>query len=171
ARIGSRESQPLDLPDADILSISRSGEMAILLKVPHPRGPGSTGTLARVPMVGSAPREVLEDVTAADFSPDGRELAVAHSVAGKSQLEYPIGQVLPKDDSLNRPRVSPKGDLVAVDTSSGLSVVDRQGRKTILDNKQGWSPSWSPSGEEVWFNAPNEAGTNDSIYAVTLSGR
>ena len=31
--------------------------------------------------------------------------------------------------------------------------------------------SWSPTGNEVWFIAPNEAGTNDSVYAVTLSGR
>ena len=33
-------SRALDLPDADIQAISRSGEMAILVKLPHPRNPG-----------------------------------------------------------------------------------------------------------------------------------
>jgi eukaryotic-like serine/threonine-protein kinase len=169
-RIGSRESRPLDLPDADIQAISRSGEMAILVKLPHPRTPGSPVTLARVSMAGGAPREVLDGVVGADFSPDGQNLAVVRELGGRRQLEYPIGKVLFQGDVWNYPRVSPNGELVAVDTASGLSVVDRQGRRTILDEK-GWASSWSPTGNEVWFTAPNEAGTNDSIYAVTLSGR
>ena len=169
-RIGSRESRPLDLPDADIQAISRSGEMAILVKLPHPRTPGSPVTLARVSMAGGAPREVLDGVVGADFSPDGQDLAVVREVGGRRQLEYPIGKVLFQGDVWNYPRVSPNGELVAVDTTSGLSVVDRQGRRTILDEK-GWASSWSPTGNEVWFTAPNEAGTNDSIYAKTLSGR
>ena len=55
------ESRALGLPNADILSVSSSGELAILIK----KGELSTtggGTLARVPLGGGAPREVAEDV-------------------------------------------------------------------------------------------------------------
>ena len=54
----------------------------------------STGTLARVPLEGGAPREVLENVLLADWTPDGRDLAVVHEVGGKYRVEFPIGKVL-----------------------------------------------------------------------------
>ena len=55
-RPGSRESRPLDLPSGRILSISSLGEMAILLGAGNN---GVSGTLARVPISGGAPREIL----------------------------------------------------------------------------------------------------------------
>ncbi len=48
-----------------------------------------TGTLARMPLGGGAPREVLEDVREADWSPDGEGLAIIREVDGKERLEYP----------------------------------------------------------------------------------
>ena len=39
-------------------------------------GPVYGGTLARVPLTGGAPRKILEDVSAADWAPDGENLAV-----------------------------------------------------------------------------------------------
>ncbi len=65
-RPGSREYRPLDLPEGRILAISSQGEMAILL---GPTTNGTTGTLARVPLSGGAPREILENVNDADWSP------------------------------------------------------------------------------------------------------
>jgi len=50
-------------------------------------------TLARSPLGGGAPRELLQEVQAAEWAPDGT-LAVAHYVEGKVRLEYPIGKVL-----------------------------------------------------------------------------
>src|SRR5579864_49391 len=84
-RPGSREYRSLNLPQARILSISSSGEMAILL------GTTTPGTLARVPLSGGAPREILENVNDADWSSDGTQLAVSRTVAGRNLIEYPIG--------------------------------------------------------------------------------
>jgi hypothetical protein len=50
------------LPDADLLSVSKSGELAISV---NRRAAGSfmlTGMLARSPSSGGTPREVLKDV-------------------------------------------------------------------------------------------------------------
>ena len=51
------------------------------------------GTLARVPLSGGSPREVLDQVRDAAWGPDG-SLAVVHIVNGRDRLEYPIGKVL-----------------------------------------------------------------------------
>ncbi len=91
-RAGSTESRGLQLPDARVLAVSPTGELAIQLG--HETVWDRTGTLARVPLDGGAPRELLEDVLAADWTPDGRDLAVIHKVGGKDRLEFPIGKVL-----------------------------------------------------------------------------
>ncbi len=75
-RPGNREYRALDLPEGRILSISSTGEMAILLGATTN---GTAGTLARVPLSGGAPREILENVNDADWSPDGATLAVSRN--------------------------------------------------------------------------------------------
>jgi len=65
-RFDSTDSRTLGLPAAQILSVSSKGEMAISL---HPRPPALSrqgGTLARVPLAGGAPAEVLDKVFWAD---------------------------------------------------------------------------------------------------------
>src|ERR1022692_3484769 len=61
---GSRE---LGLKDAELLSISKGGEMAIRLNTVTHGGYARSGTLARVPLSGGTPREVLENVGDADW--------------------------------------------------------------------------------------------------------
>ena len=96
ARPESPESKSLSLPPANLLSVSRQGELAISLGW-HPLiGWESTGLLARVPSTGGAPREVLENVEDADWTSDGKELAVIHRVEDRVRLEYPIGTVVAK---------------------------------------------------------------------------
>ena len=57
----------------------------------------SVGTLARVPVFGGAPREILENVDSADWAADGKTLAVVRkSASGFYQLEFPIDTVLYK---------------------------------------------------------------------------
>jgi streptogramin lyase len=78
--------------------MSTSGEMALLLNV-RPFAPGSwiqTGTLARAPLGGGAPREILRDIGGADWSPDGKQLAITRFLPaeGRWRLEYPIGTVI-----------------------------------------------------------------------------
>ena len=171
----------MDLPDADILGISSAGELALSLqRNAHEFGSRSLGTLARVPLVGGAPREILEDVQAASWSSDGKDLVVVHIVNGRRRIEFPIGHVLHEADHvLMAPRVSPAGDLVAFiesdaergDEYRGISVVDRSGRPRPLTTGWRWlnSLAWSPRGNEVWF-AASEAGPYGSLWAVGLAG-
>jgi Tol biopolymer transport system component len=173
---GRSEFRQLDLPNARILSISSSGELAILLGSP---ARGAPGTLARVPLSGGAPREILENVNDADWSPDGASLAVSHTVGGRNRIEYPIGTVLNESDG--RPplglRVSPKGDLLAFfdyDSALGdfaVAVLDAHRRKRVLS--RGWRVdgglAWAPKGDEIWFGAA-ETGTETTLRAVKVNG-
>jgi serine/threonine protein kinase/Tol biopolymer transport system component len=177
-RAGSRESRSLDLPQGQVLSISSAGEMAILL---GSRTLGNPGTLARVPLSGGAPREILENVNDADWSPDGKNLAVSHTVGGKNRIEYPIGTVLYENEGQRPPmrlRVSPKGDQLAFfeyDNAVGdfaVTALDLRGVKRILS--RGWRVdgglAWSPKGDEIWFSGA-KAGINSGLRAVDLENR
>ena len=94
----SPESQELRPAGADVLAISASGEMALSLGS-HPRAQFLyAGTLARVPLVGGAPREIRENVEWADWSPDGSTLAIAREVEGRERLEFPPDKVLYQAD-------------------------------------------------------------------------
>src|SRR5262249_56977349 len=78
------ESTALPLPDGFLQGISRSGELAMV----------GGGILARAPLSGGAPREILENVSGADWAPDSSNLLVVKDVGGKRRLEYPIGRLL-----------------------------------------------------------------------------
>ena len=68
-----------------------------------------------MPLEGGAPRELLENVYLADWSPDGRDLAVVRRVGQRNRLELPIGKVLyasPKD--VDDIRFSPRGNRLAI---------------------------------------------------------
>jgi serine/threonine protein kinase/Tol biopolymer transport system component len=180
ARVGSPEARTLELSDANVLSLSPSGEMALAL---HPRFRGGfqfAGTLARAPLAGGAPREIQESVYDAAWAPDGNGLAVVHPNAGRDRLEYPTGKVLYESSGwLSHPRFSPKGDRIAFidhplwpEDGGDVVVVDLAGTKRVL--AAGWSSivglAWSPNGSEVWFTAA-ETGKVRALQAVTLAGR
>jgi hypothetical protein len=120
-RLDSPDPIPLGVPPARLLSVSSAGEAAILLMPPEEHSGFTTGRLARVPLSGGTARPVLDDVLSADWSPDGRELAVVRSVDGGYAVEYPIGRSLLYPCLHCEPgmqiRVSPRGDSVAIDTS------------------------------------------------------
>ncbi|HEV8231955.1 MAG TPA: hypothetical protein VGQ75_06380, partial [Thermoanaerobaculia bacterium] len=179
SRIETPESRPFGLPGADVLAVSRSGELAVSLGRRSPAAFTRTGTLARVSVAGgAAPRDVLEDVQWADWAPDGRSLAVVRDVGPSNRLEYPIGTVLYQTTGfISHPRVSPHGERVAFldhptkgDDGGRVAVVDRKGNHKILSrvfaSLQGLA--WSPDGE-VWFTGATRA--NRDLYSVTLSGR
>jgi Tol biopolymer transport system component len=180
ARAESPEVRAFGLRPANLLSVSRDGEMAVLLRW-NPFGPRGLGfgTLARISMSGGAPREVANDVTQADWTPDGKDLAIVRWSLGKPlQIELPIGKVLytTTDTGLiNHLRVSPRGDRLAfVESDQGhtLCVLDREGKRTVLS--RGWGNivglAWSKAADEVWFTAARE-GSNRDLYAVSLQGQ
>ena len=170
----SPESRSFQIQDADILSISKLGEMAVLLNLRS-----ITGTLARVPFAGGVPRPAIENVpyASADWSPDGKELAIVHLVNGRYRLEFPVGKVLREGD-LYAPRFSPSGDSIAFfqpDTGSVMTI-GRSGDR-LRTVSTGWfdipggAPCWAPDGEEIWFTAVAEPGKPSALYAADLAGK
>ena len=90
--VESPESRPLGFGDAQLLSVSPSGELALSLRPRLILFDGSRGTLARVSPLGEVPREMATNVEYADWSPDGTQLAVARIEGGQSRLEFPLGE-------------------------------------------------------------------------------
>lgn len=90
-QLGNPESRPIGAPSTGLLAVASSGEMAVSTHV-SVQWMRSKGTLAEAPATGGAPHEILENVEFADWSRDGKQMAV--TVAGKSasRLEYPRGQ-------------------------------------------------------------------------------
>ena len=177
----SPQSQEMEPKGADILAVSASGEMLLAL---HSKPRDSSflyaGTLARVPLVGGAPREILNDVEWADWSPDGQNVAIVHEVAGRKRLEFPLGKVLYEADGwIGNPRFAPDGKSIAFvdhpqtgDDGGAVAVLDLNGKKRILS--AGWDSiqglAWSPDASEIWFAATHTGGDR-SLYATDLSGK
>jgi Tol biopolymer transport system component len=180
ASAGSPESRPLGIGPAQLLAISSTGDLALLLNPRHVRGYVYAGTLARAPLAGGTPRALLADVQSADWSPDGSELAVVRDVDGYGRIEYPPGNVLFQTGGYpSHIRVSPDGGRVAFvdhplrsDGAGTIAVVDRAGHARTLSS--GWLSvaglAWGPSGRDVWFTA-TRVGTRRALWAVTLDGR
>jgi Tol biopolymer transport system component len=175
----SPESTPLPLADADILSISSAGELAVSLGRKFDFWYG-TGILARAPLVGGSSRQILEGVSDADWSPDAKELAVVHRVNGRDRLEYPIGKTLLETDGyFSHIRVSPKGDRIAFldhpffgDNQGTAAVVDLQGKKQTLSEEMAaiGGLAWNSRTSEVWF-AGTRAGERIALRASSMSGK
>src|SRR5262249_25953735 len=94
ARPEALESRSMGLRRTQLMSISSTSEMAVLLDSKAVGTWVNMGTLARAPLAGGAPREVLERVQWADWSPDGSNFLVVRDSAGMNRLEYPIGKTL-----------------------------------------------------------------------------
>lgn len=183
SRTQDKGTRELGLKDADLLAISKNGELAVRLNTITLSGYAATGTLARVPLSGGSPREVLDDVQDADWAADGEQMAVIRRDPTTSHwhLEYPAGKVLV--DSIHwisQPKISPDGNFVAFgahettagDDRGGVAVVDLNGKVKQLT--AGWASVegvvWSPRGDEVWFSASN-SGSATNLRGVSLDGK
>ena len=158
-RIGGRESRDLGI-EGLVWDVSATGDVAV--KTGRLRSPlHSPGVLAHVSLSGGAPRELLENVVAAAWSPDGRALAVARTIDGSTVLEYPMGRALYRTTgSIVALFVLPDGAValheMAPETSQHLmSLVDVSGaRRVLLDGWTGLGQAlaWSASTNEIVFS-------------------
>jgi hypothetical protein len=164
----ARDSRPLDIPEARIQAVSPS-EVAFIHK----------GVLARAPLAGGPPREVLKEVAAADWNADFTEFAVVRPVGRRFHLEYPIGRDLGVlDNEVNRVRISPDGQRLALeqrvmphDDRGRVVIVDRDGKRLLATDEFGSlvGLAWSPRGDEVWFTAAR-VGAENRLHALSLDG-
>ncbi len=180
ARPEAPEARSMGLSRTQLASVSSASEMAVLLNSKAIGTWVNMGTLARAPLVGGAPREVLEQVQWADWAADGVGLVVVRDVGGRNRLEYPIGKPLYETGGwIGHPRFSPKGDMIAFidhpvqgDDSGSLAVIDKAGTKKTLSGQ--WftiqGVAWSPNGKEIWFTA-SKSGVDRTLYAVTMDGK
>ena len=174
------EARPLGLTGADVLAVSRSGELAVLLKDRYLRTTLGSGTLARVRPGQGSPRTVLEDVSGADWDLSGQELAVTRRLPGGDHvLEYPPGhQLFHGAGPLACPRFSPDGRLIAFMGSAPaftIYVVGAAGGevRTLLSGLQASDPilAWLPSGDEVVVAGNTTSDWMPPVLAVGLGGR
>jgi hypothetical protein len=176
-RTDSPESRPLGLTHAKVLSISPQGQMAILLDPSRREGYFTWGTLAVAPLAGGTPRELLENVNAADWTPDGRDLCVSRlHPNGEVTVELPPGTVLHRTRSrADMLRVGRDGRYIVFRDLGAreLVLVDRERKVTraLVDlGTNFWGLAWAPSGREVWFTE-GASGSARDVYAVALDGR
>ena len=183
-RSDSPESRALEQTDANLFAVSSAGDVAMSVGCTGFLMPMADcgGTLARMSLSGGAPREISSNIRAADWSRDGKQLAVAREVSGGTQVEYPIGRVLAQSAGwISSVRISPKGDLIAFvdhpafgDDGGTVVMMDARGQRRITSGPWGSLEglAWAPSGSEVWFvgSNPNEGWAN-SLRSLTTTGK
>jgi eukaryotic-like serine/threonine-protein kinase len=178
-RSGYPDPRPIGDTTMQLLAVSSADELAVLLRPKYFLHRVFRGTLARMPLTGGAPREILADVRDADWNPDGSGLAVIHEANGKDRVEYPIGTVLHESSGyVSDLRFSPSGDLLAFhehpskwDDRGAVAVVDMKGNHRILtDGYWGLEGlAWSRDGRRVIF-AGAAAGGFYQVHDVTRDG-
>ncbi|HEX4593178.1 MAG TPA: protein kinase [Bryobacteraceae bacterium] len=172
---GNPNSRDLGIPPSNnLLAISSREELAYT---------DPSGNLMRGSISGGQMRPILDNVAAADWSPDGEALAVLRRVNGKNRIEYPIGTVIADDVRfpLETIRVSPDGTRVAYVSffhgrAVGLHIVDRNKKQQYLGDISGQTVSsspfalcWNSRGDEIWFRSYDSNDTQ-TIYAVDMKG-
>ena len=161
-RTNSIESRRLDLPDADVLGISQTGRMLILLGSHRQGSWVRVGTLAEVDLAGGSPRSLVESAEDGAISPDGTSIAVVRDAGAVRRLEYPLGHALFETVGwISHVAISPDGRSVAYlhhpfyGDDQGLPMVvgpdgEPRGLAPATTNSlQGLA--WSPDGASVRY--------------------
>jgi hypothetical protein len=181
-RPGGPDARDLQLKDARILSISRTGDMAVLFGPQNIERAFGLRTLARIPVAGGARRDLLTGVMDADWIPGTDAIAVIRDPGGGRPwtIEFPAGTTVHEAPAAWSLRVSPDGSrlaffegpqLFASPPQAMITVIDRSGRKsTVARDWTGYGLAWTPSGTEIWFTATRPDQGAPQVHAVTLAG-
>jgi hypothetical protein len=182
-RLGSSDSRSLGFSPGSLLALSSTGEMALSLEPRWLLTWYQPGVLARAPLAGGVARRLLADVNAADWSPDGVQLAVARATEGGSRIEFPLGkEVYTTKGGVGSLRVSPDGARLAfIEYQDEARIVVLEGGGQAHALSSGWKAeagglAWSPSGREVFFSltrgsVPGDPVRQHQLHAVDLGGR
>jgi len=170
------------LKDSRVLSISRAGDLAVLLGPQNIEQSFGVRTLARIPLIGGTRRDLLTGVVDADWISGGDSLAVIRDPGGGRPwtVEFPSGTIVHEATSAWSLRVSPDGSRVAFfegpilfgsAPQAQLTVIDKSGRTTTLSkNLSAFGLAWAPSGREIWFTATRPGLAAPHLRAVSLAG-
>jgi len=165
-------------PDSThLLNVSSTGVLAVLTHASYLRSHRLfTGTLATFSLDGEAPHEVTTGVREADWSPDGKSMAVIRDSSGTDLLEYPVGTVLVRSQGyLSDLRISPDGDAIAYlqhparfDDRGSAVIADRAGRTLARSGDfQGVEGvAWRPDGKSVLYSSAGGGGTGVATFAL-----
>jgi len=169
----------LGIRSARLLAVSKHGEIAVALNPVALTNFLAPGTLARTTDASGAPKPEIENIQAADFTPDGAALAIVRYVPADltCQLEYPIGKVIFRERLIDNLRFSRDGRYLAFiahensgDDRGRVVILRANGEKVttgpLFESAQGLA--WSASGDEVWISSPLESG---DVHAMSLSGK
>ena len=173
------QSTKAELPSANLLALSANGDMEVSLDTVY-HSNFLEGTLAQAQMMGGTPRSQLNNAISADYSADGKALAVTRIAGQKVELEYPLGKVIYTTSGyLDFVRISPNGKEVAFlehpifgDDRGWVSVIDEAGNKKQLTHEYPTAQglAWARDGKELWYTAA-EASTDRAVHGVDRSGK
>jgi Tol biopolymer transport system component len=160
-RANTAAPQPIGLERTHLLSVSPTGELAVLTGVTYIAHRLYSGTLARM-LLDGAPRSWMEHVREADWAPNASDIAVVRDVDSIDRLEFPAGNVLYQTSGyISDPRVSPDGRHVAFvdhqtrfDDRGWVKVADVNGAIATL-TAEFWavqSLTWTADGAAVVFS-------------------
>lgn len=176
---GVPESRALDLPPANILSVSRAGTLAIATDFRIINGLRGQGTLATVALGGGRERPLIEGVEQADWL-SSDTLVYVHRRSGRGRLEVAPGNLLYESAGwLSRARVSTDGRRVAFfehpaegDDAGRVCVVDTNGRRLCeSDVKPSMTGlAWAPNDRGVWFSALTR-GVGYGLWEMDAAGQ
>jgi Tol biopolymer transport system component len=181
ARVGSPESRPLGITNAEVASLSSSDELAIFEGCEQNFNLNCGGTLATVSLAGGSPRILAEHVAQADWHPDGKRLVLSITSPNGPRLEFPPGHILYQQEAgwFGYPRFSPDGSMIAFENhpieandDGEVNLIDLKGNRSVLFRSTSVEGlAWSPDGKELWFASTPAGGWADTIYAVKPGGK
>jgi eukaryotic-like serine/threonine-protein kinase len=169
------DALPMGTPGTELMAVSSSGDLAVRVESSQTAAFGFKGVLARMTVLGGAPRQLRDGVSAADWLRDGQSLAVATDLGDRQRLDCGPG-TKPYETRgwISDLRVAPRGNLVAflehpsLDAAMGSLIIydcSTQDRTALAAGRVHLGLAWHPETEEVWF------GQYGGVRAITLDGR
>jgi DNA-binding winged helix-turn-helix (wHTH) protein/WD40 repeat protein len=159
-----------------VTAVSDSGDLAVIT---GEHGKGGPLCLERTSLRDGKKTVIAEDITGADWTADGKQIAAVRVSGTEMLVEFPLGKVIYRSDGwINGLRVSPDGNQVAFlehpvheDDAGHVRIVSQTGQTRVLTPEWGSAEglAWGPAGQ-VWFTA-SQSGVSRSLYSVSVSGR